>query len=319
MLYAAIAVVFILVAAQILQTIASAVDRRRFPPPGRMVDVGGYRLHINCQGTNVDGGPTVVAEAGAYGNSLTWGRIQPELARYGQVCVYDRAGLGWSDRGPGPRTGRRIASELHTLLQKADVKGPFVLVGHSLGGLYVRLYASQYPEDVAGVVLVDSVHEDQYLDTQKNSRRIMQLKLFWLGADLGWFRLMGTLGLSSRFEKIMNSAPDDVGPANRSFYYRTETWATGAAEAEAWEENSTQVRSAGTLGDIPLAVISAPGDVEDDEETRRAWDANQLKLVDLSRRHTHVIAKDSSHFIQLDAPELVIRAIRDIADAGRGQ
>src|SRR5262245_47309456 len=111
----------------------------KIPPPGRLVDMGGYRLHLNCQGTNLNGGPTVVLEAGAYGNSLTWARIQPELARYGQVCVYDRAGLGWSDSGPGPRTGRQIASELHTLLQKAEIKGPFVLVGHSLGGLYVRL------------------------------------------------------------------------------------------------------------------------------------------------------------------------------------
>jgi pimeloyl-ACP methyl ester carboxylesterase len=319
MLYAAIILVFILVAAQIFQAIGSAMDRRRFPPPGRLVDVGGYRLHLNCQGNNLNGGPTIILEAGAYGNSLTWARIQPELARYGQVCVYDRAGLGWSDPGPGPRTGKQIASELHTLLQKAEIKGPFVLVGHSLGGLYVRLYASQYPEDVAGVVLVDSVHEDQYSDVQKNSSRVRMLKLFALGANFAWFRVLGTLGLSARFEKVMNSAPAEVGPANRSFYYRTETWATGAAEAEASEENSRQARNAGTLGDIPLAVISAPGDREDDEETRRAWDENQFKLATLSRRHTHLFAKDSSHFIQLDQPDLVIRAIRDIADAARGR
>ena len=181
MLYAAISLAFIIVAALILQSIATAVDRRRYPPPGRLVDIGGYRLHLNCQGKRLSGDPTIVAEAGAYGNSLTWSRIQPELARYGQVCIYDRAGLGWSDPGPGPQTGRQIAFEPHTLLQRAGIKGPFVLVGHSLGGLYVRLYASQYPEDVAGVVLVDSVHEDQYADVQKAGKRIMQLKLFRIG------------------------------------------------------------------------------------------------------------------------------------------
>ncbi len=318
MLYAAISLVFIIMAAHILQSITTAVDRRTYPPPGRLVDIGGYRLHLNCQGNRLGNDPTIIAEAGAYGNSLTWNRIQAELARYGQVCVYDRAGLGWSDLGPGPRTGRQIATELHTLLRKAEIKGPFVLVGHSLGGLYVRLYASQYPQDVAGVVLVDSIHEDQYADVQKTGRRIMQLKLFRIGADIALLRLIGTLGLSARFEKIMNSAPAEVGPANRSFYYRTQTWATGAAEAEAWEENNRQVINAGNLGDIPLAVISAPGDNDDDEETRRSWTENQFKLAGLSRRRTHLIAKDSSHFIQLDDPELVISAIRNVVEAATG-
>src|SRR5947209_14532237 len=141
------------------QAIASAVDASHYPPPGKLVDIGGYRLHINCTGT---GSPTVILDAGLGSTSLDWSKVQPGVARFTRVCSYDRAGYGWSDSGPGPRTSQQIVKELHLLLVHAQINGPYVLVGHSVGGLNMRLYAYRYPQEVAGMVLLDSTSEHQF-------------------------------------------------------------------------------------------------------------------------------------------------------------
>ena len=134
------------------EPVAEAADAKAYPPPGQLVDVGGYRLHINCTG---EGTPTVVVESGWGDFSETWARVQPEIARTTRVCTYDRAGMGWSEASPEPRTAREFAKELHTLLEKANESGPHILVGHSMGGYTVRVYAHDYPDEVVGLVLVD--------------------------------------------------------------------------------------------------------------------------------------------------------------------
>src|SRR5215475_1711794 len=126
-----------------------------FPPPGRLVDIGGWRLHLNCTGESRASQPTVILEAGLGDFSVEWSLVQPGVAKFARVCSYDRAGDGWSDWGPHPRTLHQVVYELHTLLEKAGVKPPFVLVGHSYGGWVVRLYASTYPTEVTGIVLVE--------------------------------------------------------------------------------------------------------------------------------------------------------------------
>lgn len=151
-------IVLLLIAGLIYQAIGAAADARRFPPPGRLVSVGDYRLHLNCQGT---GSPTVILETLAGGVSANWAWIQPELARTTRVCAYDRAGRGWSDPGVPAQDLWGTVSDLHTLLQNAGETGPYVLVGHSIGGLYVRAFAQQYPEETAGIVLIDSAHPEQ--------------------------------------------------------------------------------------------------------------------------------------------------------------
>jgi hypothetical protein len=143
------------------QSIASAQDASSYPAPGKLIDVGGYRLHLYCTGTGRPGSPTVILDAAFGDTSLAWSKVQPSVASFTRVCSYDRAGYGWSDTSPLPRTARRVVTELHTLLTRAGVPGPYVLVGHSYGGLFVQLYAYTYPHEVAGLVLVDSVHEDQ--------------------------------------------------------------------------------------------------------------------------------------------------------------
>src|SRR5438067_13079709 len=139
----------------IYESVAEAADMRAYPPPGRMIDVGGYRLHINCVGT---GSPTVVIEAGWGDSSGAWSSwVQPGVARTTRVCTYDRAGMGYSEPGPLPRTAERFAEELHALLSNAGESGPYVLVGHSLGGLPVRVFVSTYAANVAGVVLIEAM------------------------------------------------------------------------------------------------------------------------------------------------------------------
>jgi len=144
------------------EAIMAAGDSKRYPPPGQLVDVGGYRLHLHCIG---QGSPTVVLDTGLGAFSLDWGAVQPHIATSTRVCAYDRAGLGWSDPGPTPRSPQQFVAELHALLTKGGVEGPYVLVAHSISGKTARLFASQHPDEVAGMVLVDARHEhvDEHL------------------------------------------------------------------------------------------------------------------------------------------------------------
>jgi len=141
------------------QAVGAHLDARRSPEPGRLVGIGGYGLHLNCSGT---GSPTVVLESGIGDVAVEWALVQPGIAKLSRVCSYDRAGYGGSDSGPFPRTSRQIADELHALLHNAGEPAPYVLVGHSFGGYNVRVFAGEYPEDVAGLILVDSPQEDEY-------------------------------------------------------------------------------------------------------------------------------------------------------------
>jgi len=149
------------------EAIMAARDGKRYPPPGQLVDVGGYRLHLHCIG---QGSPTVVLDAGLGAFSLDWGAVQPHIATSTRVCAYDRAGLGWSDPGPTPRSPQQSASELHALLTKGGVEGPYVLVAHSISGKTARLFASQHPDEVAGMVLVDARHE--HVDDHRAPERL---------------------------------------------------------------------------------------------------------------------------------------------------
>ena len=145
------------VAGAIYQAVATELAERAYPPPGEMIDVGGYSLHINCVG---QGTPTVVLDSGLGDFSAQWVRVQREVSGTTRVCAYDRAGMGWSEMGPEPRDAGQITSELHTLLDRAGIEGPYVLVGHSLGGLSMLTYANRYPDEVAGVALVESSHPE---------------------------------------------------------------------------------------------------------------------------------------------------------------
>ncbi|WP_038020004.1 alpha/beta fold hydrolase, partial [Synechococcus sp. PCC 7335] len=175
------------------QVVGTAIDQRRYPPQGELIDVGGFRLHLNCMGQGI---LTVVMDAGGCAPSIAWGLVPSEIAKFARVCIYDRAGFGWSEPNFGAaRTSQQSADELHLLLSKAEIEPPYILVGHSLGGVNMRLYASQHLEDIAGLVLVDSSHENQM--TSEMERRIKMTSWLYQGfrivSQVGLLRLIGEM------------------------------------------------------------------------------------------------------------------------------
>ena len=211
------------------QWIATRNELEATPPPGRLVDIGGHRLHLWCTG---DGAPVVILDTGLGGSSAGWGFVQPQVARFTRVCSYDRAGMGYSDRGPSPRTARRIASELAALLARGGIGGPVVLVGASIAGFGVRVFASDYPEHTAGLVLVDASHEDDAHEVPLMARFVPLL------STVGILRLFGV----SFGESIESLAPA-VRPFAQATRFRTAAYQTAADEIIHIRESADQVRS----------------------------------------------------------------------------
>lgn len=265
----AITVIFVLGLAAmglLYQTLATKTDQRKYPPPGKLVDVGGYRLHLNCAG---EGKPTVVIDSGAGNSSLDWVLVQPEVASFTRVCTYDRAGYGWSDPSRKSRTSQQSVDELHALLVKAGIEPPYVLVGHSLGGMNVRLYTSQYPEEVVGMVLVDSGHEDarSHLTPEGRKQEAKYLRLYNFArmvAPFGLVRLLGELGLVPEFEgfkkMLMKWSPQvqSMFDVIKAGWYRTHFLTAAYSELTNLEASAAQVRAAPvhSLLDMPLVVLT---------------------------------------------------------------
>jgi len=330
--FAAVGALLVL-AGLISQEIGSAREARRFPPPGRMVDVGGHRLHICCTGR---GSPTVVMDSGFPGSSLSWTYVQPEVARFARACSYDRAGLGWSDSGPMPRTSRQIVEELHALLRNAQIEGPCVLVGHSFGTFTVRLYASTYPDEVVGIVLLDPIQPNDWLNmTEAGKRKLMGA--VWLArygailARLGIARLVsllaqhgatglarstvslmtgGTLAEAGRMIAPLWKLPSELRPIVAAFWTRPKFFGAIASQAESLPRSAAEVAATGNHGDLPLVVLSAS---DSDGSVLSAHEA----LAHLSSQGKHIVASNSGHWIQLDQPELVVESIRDVVEAVR--
>jgi pimeloyl-ACP methyl ester carboxylesterase len=246
-----------------------------YSPPGKLVDVGGYRLHLNCTGK---GGPTVVLIAGGGDFSFDWSLVQPDVSRFTRVCSYDRAGLAWSDPGPIPRTMRQEAYELHLLLKAARIKAPLVLVGHSIGGLIARVYAEQYPNEVAGIVLVDPTHEDTTLMYQG---KIVQVRAGAKGIAVPPVQTMrssppkpATAEDIKQFEfnQKLFGAPKTESPFNRlpastqamRLWFRSQP-PRAAAGPDFWAEelqamHMARARTPYQLSDKPLVVLLAKPD-----------------------------------------------------------
>ena len=295
----------------VVTAIAGAAAKSRlaqeYPAPGQMVDVGGYSLHLHCTG---QGDLTVILEAGQGDFSLSWARVQPEVAQFARVCAYDRAGAGWSDPSPHPRTAQTMVDELHTLLTNANVEGPVVLVGHSLGGMLMRLYAHDYPDDVTGMVLVDSLHEELPVRIPEYAR-LLKEQAGQFG-PLAWLRAAGIVALAS--ENIpVTGLPDEAAAAYRAVVATGTVFETIAAEMNAAVENCAAVRAAGitSLGEIPLIVLTAglaeplPGlSPVQNQQWRETWLLLQSEFLALSPRSRQVI--------QLQQPDLVVDAIRQV-------
>lgn len=310
-------------------------------PAGELIDIGGYRLHIDCRG---EGRPPDVLVAGSGDFSFDWSLVLPQVARFTRVCSYDRAGLAWSDLGPPPRTMRQEAHELHLLLQRAAIKPPFVLVGHSLGGLIVRVYAAMYPEEVGGIVLIEPTHEDTVLllngklvrvretATQRAIPPVQDMQSSPPGApspeEIENFRkfqkLVGPPKIEPPFDKL------------RLHIQRLRLWALAhpklsAAGGNFFAEELQQIYTHDRhvkhpLGGIPLFVLFSDAPTGDPppgiaaEEWKRVTEEKiqqKRELAGLSRNGRAVVDNKSGHHIQLDNPHLVTAQIREVAEEAR--
>ena len=332
----AVVLLFLLVGlVWVLGSRAKAKLAAKYPPPGQMVDVGGYRMHIHCQGRDPSNrGPTVVLDTGLGEPSLSWGSVPEQVAEFARVCTYDRAGLGWSERSSKPRVATNVVEELHTLLTRANVEPPYVLVGHSIGGLYACLFAHEHPDEVAGLVLVDGAHGEQ--DLRPPESVVKQGKLAnkaagWAFRTFGMLNSIGLMALMPGQVSKLWSGP--IPDETREVYIGvacsgTRAFETMAREVKAiWdcmdEVRAKQIRS---LGDVPLVVVTrgrramSPGagvSAADAEQFEAVHHEMQAELAALSPQGKRIIAEESGHYIQVDQPQAVIDAIREVVEAAR--
>jgi pimeloyl-ACP methyl ester carboxylesterase len=283
---------------------------RESPPPGRLVDVEGHRMHITCAG---GGTPAVVIIPGLGETSSDWEAVHRALASHTTACAYDRPGLGWSEPAPGRPTAAGMAHDLRSLLNLAEITPPFVLVGHSLGGLLARMFTSLYPGEVCGVVLIDSSHPQQ-------ARRLPRIRLLdHRGGKLAGVALDYAHSVGSNVMRLSLRPKESAGKrvASRLFPHGRRA---GTKELFAFAAISrATTKAARHLGDLPLAVITSSErdpNLPAGSRAQRArsrfypvWAQLQDELADLSTSSTHVIAACAGHHVHLDDPDLVIETV----------
>jgi pimeloyl-ACP methyl ester carboxylesterase len=319
----------LLVVGVLFEQVASRYDWQRYPPPGRLIATEGHRLHLHCTG---EGSPVVLVEAGHGMWSLDW---QPVRERFtaSRFCAYDRAGYGWSDAASTSRAGDQIVAELRALLHTAGEEGPFVLVGHLLGGMYVRLYAATYPDDVAALVLVDPRHEAQsareppWLTEQVGAMAITFGRMAWL-ARVGLGRLVGPY-----IEQPPAALPSELHPTYRAHVYQAKHLDAAGGELLEMAATEARLQVAGTLTDRPLRLIvrSEPMLVPPEMSDNPMELDNMLRELEqeylrLSSRSSRIVADQSGHLVHLDRPDVVaevldavVAEVREFASVERPQ
>jgi pimeloyl-ACP methyl ester carboxylesterase len=305
--------VLLAVAGAAYQAIATAQDAQRNPPPGRLIDVGGYRLHVQCVG---QGSPTVLFESALGAGSPTWAWVQPAVARSTRACAYDRAGEGWSDLGPDPRDAEQIARELHALLTGADVAPPYVLVGHSFGGLYVRAFADLYPTDVVGLVLVDASHPDQW--ARSDEARAVQRANEQSAAVAPWLARLGLLRVSG-YVRVDPDLPAAQQAQLRALVDTSKLWDSYSAVFRVTDRTMAEVRQARPLGKLPLVVLTATSHgMPPDAEVLHQQLQNELAA--LSTSATHRVLDGATHVSLVHNREqsaVTVAAIEQVLAAAR--
>ena len=265
------------------QSLPTVVPSHTAPPViNGKVDVGGYSLYLNCKGT---GSPTVILDSGLGSDSNAWLTVMPRVQGSARICAYDRAGLGRSDPAPTtPRTSLDMVTDLHNLLKNAHIEGVYVLVGASIAGFNVRLYASEYPQEVVGIVMVDASHPDQL----------------------------------ARFLAALPPESSDESGALQELR-RSLSEPIQSREEMDIEASAAQVRATGLLGNIPLTVLTAGAEsaTEIDIKLDEVWLEMQKELAALSSNSTHIVVPDANHCIQCDAPDVVADAILNVVNATR--
>jgi pimeloyl-ACP methyl ester carboxylesterase len=316
----------------ILQLIGTGLDRWRYPPPGRLVQVGGHKLHLYQTGTDqAEEMPMVVLEAGIGASSLSWRYVQDEIEPLVRVASYDRAGLGWSTESTTPRHTRQVVHELLTLLDNAGIREPVVLVGHSFGGMTSLAAACLHPERFAGLVLVDPLHPAEWTLPDGQRKRMLEygaflaergvvlarfglvratLRLLLLGASKSatWVNRATSGHGADNLERLVGEVrklPRHLWPQIRAQWTQEKTFASLANHLRQLPLSSVQAANAMRPLDMPLVVISA-GNLE-----QVRLDAHR-GLAQLSPQGHHIIAHRAGHWVQVDEPDIVVAAIRRV-------
>lgn len=300
------------------QWLATRADAQDFPAPGRLYDIDGLWLHLDCRGS---GSPVVILEAGLTSGSLSWDLVQDRLAALTRVCAYDRPGLDWSEPMDHPASAEEVADRLHRLLSAGEVTGPRILVGMSAGGVYVREFYRRHPDNVVGMVLVDSSHEQQGMrlpqqESEQSFTGILKL-CTWL-QPLGVVRAFDTIGgLFGQFD-----LPADLRERFAARMNQSHTCAVMLDESSSFAEEVRDPEPPASLGDLPLIVLTQGKKPEANEQfgiteefaiTQFAeWQILQKELTALSSNGRQRLAERSGHVIQLEQPELVIEAVTDM-------
>ena len=295
-----------LAAATALQWWLSHLALEGNPPPGVLDVVNGRQMHLLCKG---QGSPAVILESGILSTSLGWTSVIEDIASFARVCAYDRAGYAWSEAGPEPRTISNITRELRDLLRTTHVDPPYVLVGHSFGGLVVQLYASRFPNEVAGMVLVDSAHPDL-------ARRSGHLER--TGGVASRLKLLAPLGIA----RLMIDTPSG-NPESRPYSVRamekevlatTRSFRAVASEMEGLPESLSQTaENRPRLGRKPLVVLT------EGQRRMEFWHAMQEQFTELSDSSEWQVVNGAGHFIHQDEPDIVVDAVRRVVESARGQ
>lgn len=307
LLLALFLLVLLLIAGATYEARAARGDAQRYPPPGRLIDVGGYRLHLNCTGR---GAPVVVLDSGLGDSSLVWVRVQEPLARRARVCSYDRAGIAWSDPGPPPRSDQKSVEELYTLLHNAGEPPPYILVGHSSGVNRVRLFAHTYPEAVAGLVLVEppllAEASPVFVAALTALRRLIGAL-----ARVGGVRLLGKLGWMGLL--FGGSDPPPELAQRAGFLYNPQSMRASVEETQALPETIRAVTLAATpqaWDARPVVIIAAYRGAAPRPDLAASLD----RLARLSTRG-RVVFVQGSHFVLFEHPERIVQAIQTILQA----
>jgi pimeloyl-ACP methyl ester carboxylesterase len=308
------------------------VERQRavrdFPAPGRLVDIGGRRIQIDCRGT---GGPAVVFESGlGINGSLSWTKVQDEVAEFTRACAYSRAGIVWSDDKDGPHDGVGVARDLHATLAAANENGPFVLVGHSLGGPYITIYTKLYGDEVAGLVYVDASHPDQQNRMEAALGRLpgssAMVAVTGVALRLRW---TGVVRLGALLGRTPPNVPSETVKIGKLF--ASKSVAAAIAEKDSMPSTLAEAGTFRNLGARPIAVLTHNESLTDAILKRQGmsrlegdklgsiWLDLQNDMASWSSRSTHRVLDDTGHLIQFDRPDAVVTAIREVVDGVRSE